>query len=63
MVFLVSAIRVLPSGATAPRNACGRMTWRSVWVKVRPIERAASAWPVGTVLMPQRSDSQTNAAW
>ena len=46
MVFLVSAISMLPSGAMAPRNACGSTTWRSVWLKVRPIERAASAWPV-----------------
>ena len=31
-------------------------------MKVRPIARAASAWPAGTVLMPERIASQTNAA-
>ena len=28
----------------------------------KPSARAASAWPIGTVLMPERSDSHTNAA-
>ena len=63
MVFLVRAISVLPSGVIAPRKACGSTTSRRLWVKVSPTDRAASAWPVGTVLMPLRSDSQTNAAW
>ena len=31
-------------------------------MKFRPRARAASAWPSGTVLMPERSASQTNAA-
>ena len=43
VVFLVSAMSTEPSGATAPRKACGRMTSRRLWPKVRPIERAASA--------------------
>ena len=63
VVFLISAISVEPSGAIAPRNACGRITSRSDWPNVSPIDRAASACPPGTVLMPLRSASQTNAAW
>ena len=59
--FLSRAISVLPSGATEPRNACGRMTIDADWKKLRPSERAASACPSGTVLMPLRSDSHTNA--
>ena len=43
------------------RKACGSTTIRSVWVKLSPIERAASAWPNGTVLTPDRRTSQTNA--
>ncbi len=45
VVFLVSAIKTLPSGAMAPRKACGRITLESVLVKSSPIARAASAWP------------------
>ena len=59
--FLNIAMITLPSGGTEVRNAWGRTTWRSDWVKVRPIARAASAWPAGTELMPARSASQTNA--
>ena len=50
------------SGGTLARNACGSTTRRSIWVKVMPMARAASAWPGGTVLMPERTASQTNAA-
>ncbi len=32
-----------------------------VWPNVRPIARAASAWPSGTALTPERTASQTNA--
>ena len=60
--FFSSAISVLPSGATEPRNACGRMISPADCMKFRPRARAASAWPSGTVLMPERSASQTNAA-
>ena len=35
---------------------------RSDLPNVMPIDRAASAWPGSTVLMPERSDSHTNAA-
>ena len=61
VVFLVSAMRTLPSGAMTERNACGSTTSRSVCAKVSPIARAASAWPSGTVLMPDRIASQTKA--
>ena len=61
--FLMSAISTLPSGATAPRNACGRITRRAAGQNPRPIARAASACPTGTVLTPERSASHTNAAW
>ena len=32
------------------------------WPKVSPTARAASAWPVPTLLTPERTASQTNAA-
>ena len=43
------------------RNACGSTMIHRVWVKLSPMARAASAWPSGTVLIPDRSTSQTNA--
>src|SRR5689334_17967055 len=61
--FLVSAMRMLPSGGTTVRNACGSTTSDIVWPKVRPSDRAASPWPADTELTPERSASQTNAAW
>ena len=63
VVFLVRAMSTEPSGAMAPRNACGRITSRIDWANVRPMERAASAWPRSTVLTPDRSASHTKAAW
>ena len=63
VVFLVSAITVLPSGVMAPRSAWGRITWRAAGRKPRPMERAASACPSGTVLTPERIASHMNAAW
>ena len=50
------------AGAITARKACGSTMSRRFWAKVRPSERPASAWPSGTVLMPERRDSQTNAA-
>src|SRR5918994_4505417 len=44
-VFLVRAMTTLISGGTTVRKAWGRTTSRIDWVKVRPMERAASAWP------------------
>ncbi len=41
--FLVSAIRMLPSGAMTARPACGSTMSRRVWLNVSPIARAASA--------------------
>ena len=55
-------MKTLTSGCTIDRNACGRIDEPQHWVKVRPIARAASAWPTGTVLMPARIASQTKAA-
>jgi hypothetical protein len=52
----------VPSGTIANFQACGNTMWRRFWPKVRPIERAASACPRGTALMPLRSASQMNAA-
>ena len=50
-----------PRGATTVRNAWGSTTIRSTWGKVSPSERAASAWPRLTELMPARTVSATNA--
>ena len=63
VVFLVKAIKVLPSGAMAPRKACGKTMVVMVGRKLSPIARAASACPCGTVLMPLRIASATKAAW
>ena len=62
MEFFSNAINVLPRGATEPRNACGRMICVADCMKLRPSARDASAWPSGTVLMPERNDSHTKAA-
>ena len=61
VVFLTIAISVDISGGTALRYACGSTTSRSVWPKVIPTARAASACPASTVLIPERSTSQMNA--
>ncbi len=60
--FLVSAMKMLPSGAITARPAWGRMIMVSVCRNDMPIARAASACPAGTVLTPERIASQTNAA-
>ena len=62
VVFFVNAISTDPSGMIAARKAWGSRTIRRFWPNVKPSERAASAWPNGTVLIPARSVSQTNAA-
>ena len=54
-------MKMFTSGCTIVRNAGGRITYRSDWVKVKPSDRAASACPTGTVLIPPRTASQTNA--
>ena len=59
-VFFSSAISTLASGGTAARNAWGSTTWRMTPAKVQADARAASAWPSGTALMPERIASQTN---
>ena len=60
-LFLISAMNRLPIGATTVRSACGNTTMRSVCGNVRPIARAASAWPRLTALMPDRTVSPMNA--
>ena len=55
-------MKMFTSGCTIVRNAGGRITYRSDCVNVKPSERAASACPTGTVLIPPRTASQTNAA-
>lgn len=64
VVFFVSAIRTLPSGAITARNAWGGSTIsRRFWMNVSPpSDRPASDCPTWTVLMPERSDSHTNDA-
>ncbi len=59
-VFLVRAMKTLMRGGMVIRNACGRITSETVWRNPRPTLRAASAWPTGTPLMPDRSASATN---
>jgi hypothetical protein len=62
VVFLVNAISTDPSGMITARKACGSKMIRRFWPNVSPRERAASAWPMGMVLTPERTDSQTNEA-
>ena len=45
---LISDSRVLDSGGTAIRAACGRMIRRMLWPKRMPMVVAASYWPRGT---------------
>ena len=61
VVFFVSAISTLASGAITARIAWGSTTSVNTCRKDSPIARAASACPVGTVLMPDRTASHTNA--
>ena len=60
VVFFSSAIWTLASGGHVARNAWGRITWRIEPPNGSPIARAASAWPSGTALTPERIASQTN---
>ena len=60
-VFFVRAMITLMSGGTTLRSACGSTTRRSVPTGPSPIARAASAWPMPTLLIPERTASQTNA--
>ena len=52
----------LVSGGTITRNACGRITRRSVGPLGRPSARAASVWPQLTAVMPLRTTSAMKAA-
>ena len=62
MVFFVNAISTEPSGMMTARKACGNRIIRRFCQNVKPSDRAASAWPSGTVLTPERMVSQTNDA-
>ncbi len=62
-VFLVSAMSTLPSGGTTVRKAWGSTTSPSTCRNGRPSARAASPCPTPTLLIPERSASQTKAAW
>ena len=48
------------SGGMTVRTACGRTTRREGLTEARPMARAASAWPTGTALMPERIASAKN---
>ena len=52
----------LVSGGTVIRTACGRITQTSVCTKVRPVDRAASHWPLRIYRMPDQKISSANAA-
>src|SRR5713101_7828999 len=54
---LSSPTKVLPSGGTTIRNACGRMTWPYVRTRLSPIERAASICPRSMAARPARKIS------
>ena len=60
-VFLISAICTLASGGTEARNGLRQHHLRITPVNGSPMARAASAWPSGTALTPERSASHTNA--
>ena len=63
-VFFVRAMSTLPSGGTTVRKACGSTTSVRTWREASgPSARPASPWPTPTLLMPERSASQTKAAW
>ncbi len=61
-VFLVRAMKHAGQGGTTQRNAWGSRTCVIVMPKGMPIERAASAWPSGMPLTPERMASVTKEA-
>ena len=46
----------LPVGGMITRSACGRITRRIVWARVRPSDAPASRWPGSTLMMPGADD-------
>ena len=58
-LFEVPGARTFIIGGMTERVACGSTTSLITWPNVRPSARAASAWPTGTVLMPDRMVSAT----
>ena len=61
-VPLVMAIVRLVSGGTVMRTACGKITWTRVAHGPKPVERAASHWPLGMASMPAQKISSVKAA-
>ena len=59
VVFFSSAICTLARGGTEARNGLGQHDLAHHARNGSPMARAASAWPSGTALMPDRSASQT----
>ncbi len=47
-------MKSLSSGGITRRIACGTITWRSDWIRVRPSERAAASWLGWIDSMPAR---------
>jgi hypothetical protein len=60
-VPLVMAMVRLVSGGIARRKACGSTTFIKVWPNDKPVERAASHWPLATEVMPAQKISSENA--
>jgi hypothetical protein len=54
--LMTSSVLLTRSGSTL-RVACGRMTQTIVRQRESPVERAASAWPAGTLSSPARKIS------
>src|SRR6266850_6638394 len=60
-VPLVMAMVRLVSGGMVSRKACGSTTFTRVWPNDRPVERAASHWPLATEVMPAQKISSEKA--
>src|SRR6266436_10051353 len=60
-VPLVMAMVRLVSGGMASRKACGSTTLNRVWPNERPVERAASHWPLATEVIPAQKISSEKA--
>src|SRR5574342_1383336 len=60
-VPLVMAMVRLVSGGMVSRKACGSTTLIKVWPNDRPVERAASHWPLATEVMPAQKISSEKA--
>ena len=56
-VSLSMAMHSLPTGGTMVRSACGSTTKSMVCTLLKPSEREASVWPLGTAMMPALNTS------